>query len=93
MLQCDNPWHFTPTLTNKEHSMKGRQVVTMPGKPEVVQLRRSGVWIVWGCPWPDRRWCGPYDTRKEAEGDYGLRGIKRSIYFERQNHGRKNYSS
>ncbi len=54
----------------------------MPDSPEVIQLRRSGRWIVWGCPWADCRWCGPYETRKEAGGDDGLRGIKQAIRQE-----------
>lgn len=52
----------------------------MPDKPEVVRLRRSGRWVVWGCPWPDVRVCGPYKTRADAlHGEGGLSAIKKSI--------------
>lgn len=59
-------------------------MVDMPSKPEIARLRRSGKWIVWGLPWPTTRWCGPYETRKDAEGDDGLRGIRNAVrYFKK----------
>ena len=54
--------------------------MNQPTRPEVVRLRRSGLWIVWGCPWPDRQWCGPYRTEREARhGDGGLDDIRRAV--------------
>lgn len=59
--------------------------VRMPSEPTVIRLRRSGRWVVWGCPWPSCRVCGPYRTQVEAlRGDGGLQAIKRAIRAERK---------
>lgn len=36
---------------------------------------RGGCWIIVGLPGPDIRWCGPYDTREDADAD--RRGLER----------------
>ena len=60
--------------------MIAQPYVKMPTSPEVVRLRRSGLWVVWGLPWTDRRWCGPYRSQKEAlRGEGGLRDIAHAI--------------
>lgn len=46
---------------------------------EVHRGRRKGRWFILGLPGPDRRWCGPYDTKSEALDD--ARGLAR-LYQE-----------
>ena len=45
---------------------------------EVHRGRRRGQWFILGLPGPDRRWCGPYDTKSEAMDD--ARGL--AYFFE-----------
>lgn len=59
----------------------------MPERPEVVRAKKSGRWIVWGCPWTDCQWCGPYKTRAEAEE--GVQAVKRAIRFQAHTPKRK----
>jgi hypothetical protein len=47
---------------------------------KVRQLRRRKDWVILGLPGPDIQWCGPYDTKADAESD--ARGLVRGLKQE-----------